>query len=475
MTQKPKLMLFSHISHSQSITGAEKLLLRFCQEMRPYFRCVLVVPNEGMISLLARKNGIRVKVQSYELLHNIYTPHEGLRQEADQLMHTPSSHAVIRLLQKESPQIVLTNTCVNAVPAMAARMLYIPVIWKITETITMNAYTGESIKIIDEFSNWVIGISQTVFEPLQGSNISAKSTILSPTWDASLAAIHQWNVLRATRRSMIGLSPEHFCVGYISTFIYDAKGLLPFVQSALSLCESYPHSRFWIIGNPVDEVYYNECVRLIAESRYRQQFIFTPFLEQVSEAYCAMDLTAVPSMVKEGFGMTALESLYFGTPVVAFGQGGLQEMMEAVGNSHLLAEPGSASDLASRMAVCIQNPEETARTGERSKIAAEQRYGAEAYKNRAEDMIRQLMSQFPDWFGTPSARLRTHAKKRKPVKSKRRIMQQRKKKSSSARLKKNGKKSRNNTKIKPLKKNKRKQTRSVMKPQRSQKKRKLTS
>ncbi|MEF3354558.1 glycosyltransferase family 4 protein [Paenibacillus sp. GYB006] len=475
MTRKPKLMLFSHISHSQSITGAEKLLLRFCQEMSPYFRCVLVVPSEGLISWLARKNGIRVKVQSYELLHTIYTPYEGLRHEADRLMHTPSSHAVIRLLQKESPQIVLTNTCVNAVPAMAARMLNIPVIWKITETITMNAYTGESIKIIDEFSNWVIGISQTVFEPLQGGNISAKSTVLSPTWDASLAAIHQWNDLRATRRSMIGLSPEHFCIGYISTFIYDAKGLLPFVQSALSLCESYPHSRFWIIGNPVDEVYYNECVRMIAESRYRHQFIFTPFLEQVSEAYCAMDLTVVPSMVKEGFGMTALESLYFGTPVVAFGQGGLQEMMEAVGNSHLLAEPGSVEELASKMAVCIQNPEETARTGERSKVAAEQRYGAEAYKNRAEEMFRNLMSRFPDWFGTPSARLRTHAKKRKPAKSKKKIIHQRKKKSTSARLRKTVKKSRNTMKIKPMKKNKRKQTRSAMKPLRSQKKRKLTS
>lgn len=475
MTQKPKLMLFSHISHSQSITGAEKLLLRFCQEMRPYFRCVLVVPSEGLISWLARKNGIRVKVQSYELLHTIYTPYEGLRHEAEQLMHTPSSHAIIHLLQKESPQIVLTNTCVNAVPAMAARMLNIPVIWKITETITMNAYIAESIKIIDEFSNWVIGISQTVFEPLQDGNIPAKSTVLSPTWDASLAAIHQWNDLRATRRSMIGLSPEHFCIGYISTFIYDAKGLLPFVRSALSLCETYPHSRYWIIGNPVDDVYYNDCVRLISESRYRHQFIFSSFLEQVSEAYCAMDLTVVPSMVKEGFGMTALESLYFGTPVVAFGQGGLQEMMEAVGNSDLLAEPGNEEELASRMAVCIRTPEETVRTGERSKLAAEQQYGAEAYKTRADEMIRDLMSRFPSWFNAPPVRLRTHAKKRKPARRKKKILHQRKKKTASLRLRKTVKKTMNTMNTKPMKKNKRKQKRSAMKPLRSQKKRKMTS
>lgn len=472
MTQKPKLMLFSHISHSQSITGAEKLLLRFCQEMSPYFRCVLVVPSEGLISWLARKNKIRVKVQSYELLHTIYTPCEGLRREAEQLMRTPSSHAVINLLRKESPQIVLTNTCVNAVPAMAARMLNIPVIWKITETIEHNAYTAESIKIIDEFSDWVIGISRTVFEPLQGGNIPQKSTVLPPTWDASLASIYQWKDLRTTRRSMIGLSPEHFCIGYISTFIYDAKGLLPFVRSALSLCESYPHVRYWIIGNPADEVYYNDCVRFISESNYRHQFIFTPFLEQVSEAYCAMDLTVVPSLVKEGFGMTALESLYFGTPVIAFGQGGLQEMMEAVGNSHLLAEIGSDEDLASKMAFCIQNPEETAHTGERSKSAAEQIYGAETYKIRAEEMIRDLRNRFPSWFGSSSARLKTHAKKRKHRSRKKTIPLQRKKKISPVRLRKTTKKA---VKRKTAKRTKRKQKRSAMKPLRSQKKRKLTS
>ncbi|WP_211746473.1 glycosyltransferase [Paenibacillus sp. Marseille-Q4541] len=405
MTQKPKLMLFSHVSHKRSITGAEKLLLHFCQEMRPYFSCVLVVPSEGMISLLARKNGIRVKIQPFDLLHNMYTPYNGIRYEADQLMKTSSSRNVINLIRKESPQMVLTNTCVNAVPAMAARILNIPVIWKITETIQMNDSTAEAVQIIDDFSDWVIGISQTVLEPLQHGSIPEKSTILCPTWDASHAPRQQWNLLRAKRRSHLGLTSKHFCVGYISTFIYGAKGLKSFIRSALTLCERYPHTRYWIIGNPADEAYYHECLSLISKSGYSHQFLFTPFLVEVSEAYCAMDLTVVPSVVKEGFGMTALESLYYATPVVAFGQGGLQEMMMAVGSPHLLVEPGNEADLALKMENCIQNPKESRLTGERCKVEVERVYGPAAYSARAAEMVQELMNR----LSLPE-RVRTHTK-----------------------------------------------------------------
>lgn len=50
----------------------------------------------------------------------------------------------------------------------------------------------------------------------------------------------------------------------------------------------------------------------------------------MSLAYTAMDIVVIPSMVKEGFGMTALEGLYFAKPVIAFNQGGLSELMESV-------------------------------------------------------------------------------------------------------------------------------------------------
>ncbi|MNP84924.1 hypothetical protein D3C76_1844470 [compost metagenome] len=69
------------------------------------------------------------------------------------------------MLRHARPDVVLVNTCVNVMPAMAAQELNIPVIWKITEVINQNAHTPVSVSIIERYSQWVIGISQAVMRP----------------------------------------------------------------------------------------------------------------------------------------------------------------------------------------------------------------------------------------------------------------------------------------------------------------------
>ncbi|MCM3785868.1 glycosyltransferase family 4 protein [Neobacillus mesonae] len=395
---KPKLMLFSHISSTVSITGAEKLLLSFLQQMQSYYDCVLVVPSEGIIERMARERAVRVLIQPYELLHYMYMPYEHLREDADKLMQVPSSHQVLELLRAENPHMVITNTCVNVVPAMAARALGIPVIWKLTEMIQSNPYTEEAVRFIDEHSDWVIAISHTVAEPLRQSTIPSKLTILSPTWNDSLAGTEVWDRLRMNQRNELGLTSEHCCVGYISSFIFEAKGLKPFVESALLLCQRFPHTRFWIIGKPVDLAYYEECLSLIQHSGCIHQFLFTEFIEDVSRAYSAMDIAVIPSLVKEGFGMTALESLYFGKPVVAFHQGGLAEMMESVGNGHLLVTPGDTEQLAATMAPFIIDRQGAEQAGHRNHEEAARQYSPAAYSVHVSEMTEQWRSLFPDWF-----------------------------------------------------------------------------
>ncbi|MGP3783838.1 hypothetical protein [Paenibacillus sp. 1A_MP2] len=79
MATKPKLMLFSHVCNTRSITGAEKLLLHFMREMGSVFDCVLVVPQEGKLAGLARRFDIQVKVCFLPMLHGVYTPYRGLQ------------------------------------------------------------------------------------------------------------------------------------------------------------------------------------------------------------------------------------------------------------------------------------------------------------------------------------------------------------------------------------------------------------
>lgn len=392
------MMLFSHVSNAFTITGAERLLLRFCQEMSAYFECVLVAPDEGKITEEARKRGIAVEVQIFPLAYTIYTPYAGLEHEVEQLRNDPYFEKVVELISAVQPDVVLTNTCVNVVPALAAKTVGIPVIWKITEIIRTNEHTAEAVRIIDRYSDWVIGISNAVFVPLRQGLAEWKISVIEPSRSISAAELEKLNMIRERKRAQLGLKNAHFCVGYISSFIWESKGLLPFVEMAIKLSQIYPQCRFWIIGKPSDSVYYSQCISLIQQSGYGRRFVLTSFEDSMSAVYGVMDAVVVPSMVEEGFGLTALEGLMYGRPVVAFDQGGLAELMHQTGNSEFLVQPGNSDGLVACVSRFINNPEECRAIGWRNRQEADRIYGLEAYQAKLKLMVGRWMNERAEWF-----------------------------------------------------------------------------
>ena len=65
-------------------------------------------------------------------------------------------------------------------------------------------------------------------------------------------------------------------------------------------------------------------------------------LHQLPLAYRAADLTVVPTVALEGFGLIAVESLAAGTPVLVTPVGGLPEVVAALSPALVLAATGSA-------------------------------------------------------------------------------------------------------------------------------------
>ncbi|MDO7906988.1 glycosyltransferase family 4 protein [Paenibacillus sp. JX-17] len=398
MARRAKILLFCHVSNTRSITGAEKLLLHFCRELGKYFDCVLIAPNEGKMTAMARRHGIQVRLLSSPMLHGMCSPYQGLERDAEQLRQHPSFAKMVDLVCNEQPDALLTNTCVNVLPALVGKHLGIPVIWKVTEIVASSPFTSIGAGIIDAYSDWVIGISDAVMEPLKQGSIPSKFSILPPSWNAELPEPYRWPEMRSLKREELGFRRSRLCIGYISSFIYEGKGLKYFIQMALRLCDTHPRCRYWIIGSPADRKYYNDCVDMIKSSRYAKRFVFTPFVDPVASAYLAMDIVVVPSMVPEGFGMTALEGLLFSKPVVAFRQGGLAELMENVNNGELLVEAGDSQGLANRVAVLLDHPEQTRDRGIHCHLEARRIYGIEAYREKMHAMVTQWIRQYPSWF-----------------------------------------------------------------------------
>lgn len=75
----------------------------------------------------------------------------------------------------------------------------------------------------------------------------------------------------------------------------------------------------------------------------------------------------------ETFGLTAVEAMALGCPVVASRVGGIPEIIQHERNG-LLCRAGNAEDLAEKILMLLRNPELAARLGRQAAIDAEERY-----------------------------------------------------------------------------------------------------
>lgn len=99
--------------------------------------------------------------------------------------------------------------------------------------------------------------------------------------------------------------------------------------------------------------------------------------------YSAADLFVAPS-TQDNLPNTIIEAMACGTPCIAFRIGGMPDMVRP-GETGLLAEPGSSSDLAEKIAWMLQHPDERIAMGNTARRVAETEF---ALRVQAEQYVR---------------------------------------------------------------------------------------
>ncbi|MDR2122583.1 MAG: glycosyltransferase family 4 protein [Flavobacteriaceae bacterium] len=106
------------------------------------------------------------------------------------------------------------------------------------------------------------------------------------------------------------------------------KGPEYFIEAANKVLKLYPHVRFVMAGSG-DMM--NQMVKRVAKLRIGSQFTFTGFLtgDDVNKMYAESDIYVMPS-VSEPFGISPLEAMRTGVPVIISEQSGVAEILKNV-------------------------------------------------------------------------------------------------------------------------------------------------
>jgi glycosyltransferase involved in cell wall biosynthesis len=191
-----------------------------------------------------------------------------------------------------------------------------------------------------------------------------------------------------TVREDFDLPQDAYLLGVIGS-VRHQKGQLLAVQALAKLPVTLrDRVRLLLIG-AVHEDFAPILTEAIERLGVRHQVILTGAREDVRRLVSSLDFVVHPSL-GEAFGVSVLEALALGKPVIATRIGGLPELVTD-GDVGLLVEPNvEALNLAIRF--LLEHPDERARMGALARRRAVEQFGSATMVSRYEAVYRQFLS-----------------------------------------------------------------------------------
>lgn len=166
-----------------------------------------------------------------------------------------------------------------------------------------------------------------------------KISVISPGVDTAL--FHPMDKLQS--KLAVGASPEHKMILFVGR-IDPVKGLDTLLYAMRILFAKNPNTNacLWIVGGDVSqepemwsqELQKLEQLRKLLDLHTTVKFVGQQPQHELPKYYNAADLVVMPSHY-ESFGMTALEAMACGTPVITTNVTGISELLEESCQKHI--------------------------------------------------------------------------------------------------------------------------------------------
>ncbi len=185
-------------------------------------------------------------------------------------------------------------------------------------------------------------------------------------------------------RARFGIPAEARVIGTVAR-LHPVKGHPFLLQAAARLAPVFPDVFFLLIGDGQDR---KALEKMAVDLGIAQHVVFAGFVKDVESLYAGMDIFCLPSLM-EGMGLSLVESMYCGTPVVASRVGGIPELVTDQTDG-LLVPPENVAALVDALTKLLDDPDYGRQLAARGKVTGG-RFTIEAMARQVEDVYRRLL------------------------------------------------------------------------------------
>ena len=164
-----------------------------------------------------------------------------------------------------------------------------------------------------------------------------------------------------------------------------------FIDAAVQVAAIEPRARFLVVGE-------GELSRELAEyassKGINERLLFTGVRDDVARLLSASDVYVKPGVLEGFIGITVLEALGLGKPVVAFDTEDVKLALTD-GETGLIVPAGDVEAMADRIVYLLRNPERGAQLGQAGQQLVLERFDFGVLARRLEEFYRQVLDRRP--------------------------------------------------------------------------------
>ena len=376
-----KRLLFVH--QSASLYGSDRALLEVVAATNTAgAESIVVIPTDGPLRGRLEALDAQVHVAAVGKISRQSASLAGARSLLTDTR--TATRAITRLLAGRRIDLVYSNTLATLAGGVWSRAHDVPHIWHIHEIIPNPAWAAWIYcRLLERHADRAIFNSRATFDWLAhrlSRRMASRSVVIENAISmAPLLDRRRSDVFRATYAP----DPATILIGLVGR-LNRIKGHQVLVE-AIDILEGRGVRGLAavFVGDalPADAPLVEALHERVRRSPARARLHFAGFMDDPRVAYGALDIACVPSVLPESFGLSALEAMQVGVPVIASDNHGLSNLIRD-GRTGLLFESGNAQALSDRLQRLIEDAalrtelSRAAATDVRSRFSSE-RFAAE--------------------------------------------------------------------------------------------------
>lgn len=381
-------VLFAHAG--AELYGADRILLELAAGLKARdYRLQVVLPGPGPLHAELARVGVATRQRNLGVLRRRYFTPWGLMNRLCRVLG--AAFFMRRLVREQGLAIVHSNTTAVLAGALAARLAGVPHVWHVHEITTRPRWFAWAMaQCVGLLSQRAVFVSAATRDHLcaLSPRVRSKAVVIHNGIDTTRALAGQRGVLR----SECGWTEAHCVVGMVGRINWW-KGQGALLDCAARLLPSETGLRFLMVGGTFDgdNRVRDALLASIAQQGLAGRVVVQDFRNDIGNVLADIDIFVLPSTEPDPFPTVVLEAMAAGKAIVAFGHGGVCEMVED-GVSGILCEPGSADAMSAAIARLAASPALRAQMGQAGRARLERLFTREVFLDRFVALYAELVA-----------------------------------------------------------------------------------